>query len=503
MRETPPPAGSARLLLAVVVAATVALHARTAGFAFSYLDDDVLVVDQQQELTRPGAFWQSFTRPYFPPSGRDHAYYRPLVTASYAFDAAWSGARPGGYHFTNVLVTAIAAGLLFQLLRRFGYGSGIACFGALLYAVHPALTETVAWVPGRPDGLLVVFALAGWLLLLRAQEQRRWGSRGGHLLAWLAALLCKEAALVLPLVYAGHLILVERRPWRSVAAPWLLAGWAAVLAVYLAARAAVLSDHLGAAGVTPGGWAGALSVVVGSLGKLALPVHLSVMATPQDSWVWPGVVAACALVAAAFVPGVRRSRLLFALACFVVFTLPGLPAARVLVLESRLALPAVAIVLAACELARRPAWPPRIGFLAGAALLVALTALTLSYAGDFRDRLSFAQAAVRGSPRLALAHRNLGVTYHLAGETALARQEYEAAAAADPGEPIVHNNVAVLLMAEGRLPEAEQALRAELAVNPRYAAAHDNLARVLEALGRGEEAARERALAAELARIAP
>ncbi len=117
-------------------------------------------------------------------------------------------------------------------------------------------------------------------------------------------------------------------------------------------------------------------------------------------------------------------------------------------------------------------------------LTAALAAVTFSYAGRFRDRLSFAQAAVSGAPHSALAHRNLGVAYHLAGQTALARHEYEAAVAEDAGEPIVHNNLAVMLMAEGRLPEAEQQLRAELAVNPKYAVAHDNLARVLGALGR-------------------
>ena len=113
-----------------------------------------------------------------------------------------------------------------------------------------------------------------------------------------------------------------------------------------------------------------------------------------------------------------------------------------------------------------------------------LAAASLSYGGAFRDRLAFSQAAVRGSPHSALAHRNLGVTYQIAGDAELARRAYEAALAEDAAEPVVHNNLAVLYMAKGRLPEAERELRAELAVNPGYAPAEQNLARVLQALGR-------------------
>jgi len=359
MPETRSPASRTRLLFATIVVATIAVHGRAIGFGFSYLDDDALIIDQQQALAPPAGLWRSFARPYFPPSGRDHAYYRPLVGASYSVDAALFGARAGGYHATNVLIAAFAAGLLFLLLLRFGYGAGVAFFGGLLYAVHPALAETVAWIPGRPDGLLALFALTAWLLLGRARDTGGWASRAGHLLAWLAALLCKEAALVLPLAYAGHLVVVERRPLRSIAEPWLLAGWAGVLAIYLAARAVVLSPDLGAGTVTAVTGGSIPTLVLGSLGKLALPVHLAVLATPEDSPIWPGAVAACALAAFAFAPGVRRVRVLFAAACFVAFVLPGLPASRLLALESRLALPAIAVVLIACELAHRLDGPPR------------------------------------------------------------------------------------------------------------------------------------------------
>lgn len=492
MPEMRPLDRNARLALALVVVVSLAIHGRAIGFGFSYLDDDVLILDQQQALAPPGGAARAFARPYFPSSGRDHAYYRPLVTASYALDAAWSGTSPRGYHLTNVLLAALAAGLLFLLLRRLGYGDRIALLGGLVYAVHPALTEAVAWIPGRNDSLLVVFTIAAWLLLLRASDGASWASRLGHLAAWLAALLCKETALVLPLVWAGHLLLVERRPPRTVAAPWLLAGWAIVLALYVSARAIVLPEQLGASGVSADAWSN-VSLFASSLGKLVLPVDLSVMATRQDSRIWPGVVAAGLLLAVWFAPGVRRARVLFAIAAFVAFVAPGLPASRLLVLENRLALPAIAIVILAAEVAHRIPWPPRAALVAGGAVIAALAAVTVWYAGAFRDRLSFAQAAVRRSPHAALAHRNLGVTYHLAGEPALARREYEAALAQDADEPIVHNNLAVLLMAEGRLPQAEAELRAELAINPDYAAAHGNLARVLAALGRADEAAQEQA----------
>jgi len=496
MLETRSPASRTRLLFATIVVATIVLHGRAIGFGFSYFDDDVLIVEQQQALAPPAGLWRSFARPYFPPSGRDHAYYRPLVSASYSLDAALFGARAGGYHATNVLIAAVAAALLFLLLLRFGYGAGVALFGGLLYAVHPALAETVAWIPGRPDGLLVLFALAAWLLLGRARDTRGWASRAGHLLAWLAALLCKETALVLPIVYGGHLALVERRPLRTVAEPWLLAGWAGVLAIYLATRAVVLSPDLGAGAVTAATGTSIPSLVLGSLGKLALPVHPSVLATLEDSPIWPGAVAALALAAFALAPAVGRARVLFAVACFVTFVLPGLPASRLLALESRLALPAIAVVLIACEVARRLGGPPRARLAGGAVLIGVLATVTFAYAGNFRDRLSFAQAAARGSPHAALAHRNLGLTYQLAGQSALARDEYRTAIAANAGEPIVHNNLAVLLMAEGRLPEAEAELRAEIAVNPDYTIAHDNLARVLRVLGRADEAATEDAIVA-------
>ena len=495
--------------LAAIVALALAIHGRSVAFGFSYLDDDVLIVDNQNFLARPASLWRAFGRPYLPSADRDHFYYRPVVNASYVLDSLWSGGDPRGYHLTNVLLHALAGCLLFLWLRRLAVRVEVAWLGALLFVAHPALAETVAWIPGRNDSLLTVFALMSWLWLPRAGDEAppargpspratggSIGRKVGHLCALLGALLTKEAAIVLPALYLIDLLGRERRPWRQVLRPWLLGGWVGVLAIYLGARAAVAGvagrgvGAAGASGVSVGRVLHNLpALVVGGLGKLIIPIHLAVLAIPRDTWLWPGVLAAgLVVIAAVFVPAVRRRTVLFGMIIFVAGLAPGAPASNMLILENRLYLPAIGIILIACEAAGRAAWPARIQRAAAAALVTLFAAASVSYAGDFRERLTFAEAAVRGAPHSSLAHRNLGVTYQLTGDSASARREYERALAEDAAEPIAHNNLGVLLMARGQLPDAERELREELRINPHYARAHHNLALVLHALGRDAEA---------------
>jgi tetratricopeptide (TPR) repeat protein len=487
-----------RWRLAVVFVVAGALYARTAWFGFTYQDDDVLIVEPQRDLAQPGSIGRAFTQTYLPAAGRDHAYYRPLASASFAVTARLGGGA-ASHHAVNVALHMLAAGLLVVLLARLGHRPGVALLGGLLFAVHPALTEAVAWIPGRNDLLLVVATLAAWLALLRAREPRRFGSRLVHPLLWLAALASKETAIVLPLVWVAHARLVDGRPLREILRPWLLVGWGVALAVYLVARAQVVPAGLGAGGLSAGHAVRNLGLVPASLGNLLFAWPLAVLATPADTPLWPGLVATALALAALAVPGVRRPQALFALGAFVAFIAPGLPAANLLTLESRLYLPAIAFVLFACAIAE--AWRARRAAPLAAGLVVAgLAVVAFQYSADFRDRMTFAEAAVGGSPHSSLAHRNLGVARHLAGDIEGARRAYLAALAEDAAEPIAHNNLGVIYMAAHQLPAAEQELRAELAINPDYAIAHRNLAQVLHALGREGEAILEAHEAAALGR---
>jgi tetratricopeptide (TPR) repeat protein len=491
-------ATAAGLAVAVALAALLA-HARSAGFAFTDLDDRDLIVDDQAFLARPANLARAFGRAYMHVVDPAHAYYRPLVTISYGLDAQWSGARPLGYHLTNLALHALASVFFLAVLRRFAMPPLVAGAFAIAFAVHPTLTAAVAWIPGRNDSLLAVFALAAWLMLLHDRDRPSRAHRALHLAFFALALLTKETAVALPLVWSLQAVIVDRgatppgqgretstRGRRRVALVYV-GGWAALVGAAAVAHAAL------GGGASAGGLVRNLPQLFASLGKVVFPVDPAVLATPDDVSPWPGVVAALGIAAGArFVHGVRPAVVAFGMSAFVLLLLPVLATPGTLVLDNRLYLPACGALLAVAEIARaaaferaEPTEPKLFLGLAAVALLV-LVAITAGYEESFRDPLAFARAAVVGAPRSPLAHFCLGKAYQTEGDDDRALAEYETSLALGPGE-VVHNNIAVIHMAHARWADAERELREELATDPRYARAYDNLAIVLRREGRDEE----------------
>ncbi len=453
---------TSRDALAVALAAAV-VHARTVTFGFVGLDDRDLIVDDQPFLSQASSLWRAFGRPYMGVVDPGHAYYRPLVTVSYALDAQWSGVHAAGYHATNVLLHVATSVLVWALLRRLAMGRAAALVGALLFAVHPVLSSTVAWIPGRNDSLLGLLVLGSWLAFLRG----RWLV---HLLLFALALLTKETAIALPVVCAAHALLLEpelREPRRLA----LHAGaWVALLATRLA---------LHPAGAAPAVTLAQLPELVAGVGKLLLYLRPTVVAVATDVPVWPGVVGMAGLTAAAvMVPGVRRRVMALGAVVTVAFLLPPVLLTGALELDQRLYIPAVGVVIMLAEILRALAPEPRVVGAFGGVVLAGLAVLTFGFEGAYHDRRAFAREAVSGSPHSSLAHFCLGQSDQLDGDDDGALVEYRTALSLGPAE-VVHNNIAVIDMKRTRWSEAEGELRAELTRSPRYARAWLNLAIVL------------------------
>ena len=138
------------------------------------------------------------------------ALTRPIVNFSYAADRAMWGARPLGFHVTNVLLHMLNVVLLFQLARRFGTDDFTAFAAAGLFAVHPMMNEAVGYISGRSEVLCATFFMLAlmtgrkWIdgRVQKDPPYKRWAVLTVGL--WFAALATKESAAMFPFVFLAY-----------------------------------------------------------------------------------------------------------------------------------------------------------------------------------------------------------------------------------------------------------------------------------------------------------
>jgi len=110
-------------------------------------------------------------------------FNRPAMLASLMLDAAIWGKSPFGYHLTSVLLHVLNVVLVWLLLDRLlvgrtgasGPDAGLftpAVIGALVFAVHPIVTETVCEPSYREDLLVATFTLAALVTALAFAPSR-------------------------------------------------------------------------------------------------------------------------------------------------------------------------------------------------------------------------------------------------------------------------------------------------------------------------------------------
>ena len=185
--------------------------------------------------------WQN-VREILDPWGHAKLYaanYAPIHLLLTALELhIFADALPG-YHGVNVAIHALNAWLLALWLRRAGLEPGVAAAGGLLFLVHPANVEAVAWVSQLKTNAAHAFAL-GAILSWRSAPPLA-------LLCFAAALLTKATALFALPTVAALVWCAWAEPEARRAARWLPA-WLAVALLHAIPEYASFA-HLGAAEV--------------------------------------------------------------------------------------------------------------------------------------------------------------------------------------------------------------------------------------------------------------
>lgn len=473
----------------MVVVATAAVYYNSLGNEFLF--DDLQTIVELKTTEGYGAFAGLLQLLKGRPA------YRPIRTASYAFDYALSGLDPWGYHVANIAYHALSAifvfligGMVFERVRP-------ALIASLLFAVHPIQTDAVTYLSGRRDVLSGLFVLMGFTMFLRYRRTGRARDLAMVLLLCPLAFFSKESGIVLPLLCLGYDIVARIRvSARAVGGRLVRDLWAAFVGAVRQTPLLYLPFAVMGAGmayyvvfVVRGTWqrtyhGGSLwytllteaRVVTHYLKLLIFPVTLnadySFNAFPvTTSWTDPHALASIAIL---LVLGYGLLRCLEhrPLATFggAWFALALLPVSQIvphheMMAEHYLYVPSVGFFLLVVALAdpllERPRLKPVL-YAAGVAALLLLSLRTVWRNADWKDEVTFWSKTVQVAPQAARARNNLAAAYIRRGRPALAEEQLEAALRIRPDFAMAHANLGKIYMDRYELARAEDELTTAL-----------------------------------------
>jgi Flp pilus assembly protein TadD len=514
-RLAPQPLGRSTMLRfgipATLFVLTIAVYLRTTTFDFVSYDDDQFVFENpyvSTGLTLRNVAWA------FDIHGPSQ--YHPLAWLSHMLDVELFGLRPAGHHAVNVFVHALSVVLLYLAMTRMTGTTWRSAAVAVVFALHPAHVESVAWVSERKDVLCALFVFVTMLAYARYAEQPSGRRYAAVFVAYAMALMSKPMAVTLPALLllldywplrraAPHgaadpagggvpprRLIVEKLPLLAMAA--LSAGLS--LLCQLAAGVVSSLENVSLA-------SRATNVFVSYVRYLrmsVLPVKLSAFypyVSDWPVWVWGGSVLLMVAITFACV----RSRRPYAVVGWLWFVISLIPVIGLLqvgaqsIADRYTYLPYVGLsILAAwglAEVAMRSSTTRRTVVSASAVLLVAACIITFIQIGHWRNSETLFRQAIRATKDNDVAHYNLGASYDDQGDLPRAMDHYLAALSIRPNHGEAHQNLGIDLHLTGQPEKAEVHLREAVRLRPDSAEARFNFANFLADRGRLDEAAGE------------
>src|SRR5438552_2431040 len=148
----------------LLVMATLVLYVGDLRLGFFAVDDPQYVVENPWIR---GVTFENLRHilatPYF-------ANYSPLHLLSYILDYVFAGLNAFAFHLSSNLWGGFVAGFVFLLALALTGSRLVSVAAALLFIVHPAHVEAIAWVSSRKDLVPAAFALPSLLPYLRYRQ---------------------------------------------------------------------------------------------------------------------------------------------------------------------------------------------------------------------------------------------------------------------------------------------------------------------------------------------
>lgn len=451
-------------------------------------------------------------------------YYRPLMSVQYLFTYQLFGKMAYPYHLLNVLMNCAVVSLLYALTRRLFGSTQLATIATVLFALHPAHTEVVAWVAAVPDLQMTMFILmAFWFFLdLGEPERKRWWTWPTLGICFICALLAKEPAIMFPAAATVYEHFYRERaaetPIRSKLTRYLPL-WI-ICSTYLIWRTVVMGALARSIHVRPPWYQTTLTantLTAHYLGKLVWPVNLSAFheLTAARTILDPGFLVGFACIAALIAIGwslwKNAMKAGFGILWMMLFILPTLNSrwmVSVSYAERYLYLPSVGfcwLIAAGADWwiraneSNHRTWMLRLGWATAMALCILMATRIITRNRDWHDDVTFYQVSSEQHPTDGRLRTDLGTAYARIGRTDAAISEWNIAVQYNPKNFLALSNLGNAAVSRKHYADAVDYFDRAIAVTPTYPDAHYGLAQAYQRENRPVEAEAEYRLTLEIA----
>lgn len=453
--------------------------------------------------------WAGLWKFWFQP-GSWVDYYPIQETVLWTQWQLW-GKETLGYHLTNVFLHIVSALLVWRLLGKFGLR--LAWLGGLMFAIHPAQVESVAWISEMKNTLSLPFfllAMGSWIDYEEHKNRRdyQWA------LGWfIVGMLCKITMAPFPAVILLYAWWKRGRVgWNDVKAigPFVL------ISLVLGMTTIVVGNVYRANGLAqpeifPTGGilyrldgVGLITSVY--FARCFLPVDLLTVYPqwPVDPGAWIEYLPWLVLPGIVYVLWKKRQgwgrHVLLGIGFFLLTLAPFLGFILVSymsftwVMDHYLYLPIIGLIgLVVAGLGDLTARLPRLTAFAtviGALVMALMAWESHAFAGLYVNDETLWGHTLQRNPDVWLAHHDLGCNLIEKGRYAEAIGHLNEVVRLNPGFDDGHYNLGLALDKMGRTSEAQAEYQESIRLNPRQTKPYVNLAAIQKRNGHLDEAER-------------
>jgi tetratricopeptide (TPR) repeat protein len=436
--------------------------------------------------------------------------YTPLVLLSWSLDHASDGYNPTVFHTTNVLLHLITVLLVFSFIFLLTGRIDVSVITALLFGIHPAQLEAVAWITARKDLLYGLFYLAGlvtYLKFLKPDESRKRRLYLVCLLFFVGALFSKGAAVTFPLSLLLIDFLKSRKEFKKLLMekiPFLLLSVLFGVVAIVGQQQGGAIDEVQNISLLESFFVGCYGFVVYVI-KAIVPYGLSSYHPypylPGQALPWylyAAAIPAIASVILAFVYAKRRRKIAFGFlffACSMVLVLQFLPVGLSIVSERFSYIGYIGlfflVALGISQIATRFE-NYRVATYVGFALyLIGLGTLTFQRSDVWENSESLWTDVIYNYPNDFLAYGNRADYYISTGQTDLALADLNAALTRNNSSVQLHSDRGLIYLDNGALELALADFNTIVALDPTYANGYLNRGLIAMNMKRFESAIKD------------